>query len=74
VLTSPAKTFVDIRILKPVHPGEDTLPNDGGHLERLDWAFAGKSSSRVVPDPYTVMFPNRFPFYYPSPRTLLSSL
>jgi hypothetical protein len=56
VLTSPAKTFLDIRILKPALAGEDPLPNDGGHPERLEWAFSGKSTSHVIPDPYTVRF------------------
>jgi hypothetical protein len=66
VLTSPAKTFVDVRILKPVRAGEVGLPNDGGHWERLDWAFAGKSSSRVIPDPYTVCLPYLvLPYYIP---------
>jgi len=56
VLTSPAKTFVDVRVLKPVGKGEDgsELPNEGGPRERLEWAFAGLSGSVVVEDPFTV--------------------
>lgn len=48
VLTSPSKSFVDLRIFKPIAPADAPLPNDGGHRERLDWAFAGKSSSTKV--------------------------
>ncbi|KAK1815133.1 hypothetical protein LTR12_010472 [Friedmanniomyces endolithicus] len=44
VLTSAKNHFVDIRILKPTYPEtpkeENVLP-----LSRLDWAFAGTSSS-----------------------------
>jgi hypothetical protein len=56
VLTSPAKTFVDVRVLKPVRKGEGTegLPNEGGPKERLEWAFAGASRSEVVEDPFSV--------------------
>jgi hypothetical protein len=47
VLTSPLGTFVDLRILLPVNTNttEPLLPNTGGPLSRLEWAFGGKSSS-----------------------------
>lgn len=55
VLTSPANSFVDIRLLLPApHPVANTsqplpqpplLPNTGGPFDRLDWAFAGASES-----------------------------
>ncbi|KAL1799829.1 hypothetical protein ACET3X_000171 [Alternaria dauci] len=43
VLTSPNRTFVDIRIYKSF---KSTEPNPNqGHAQKLDWAFAGTSSS-----------------------------
>jgi hypothetical protein len=47
VLTSPRGTFVDLRILLPLDPKttEPLLPNTGGPLSRLDWAFGGESTS-----------------------------
>jgi hypothetical protein len=50
VLTSPAGTFVDIRIHKPQTPEEPALPNTGGPPTRLSWAFAGRSTSRPAPE------------------------
>ena len=44
MLTSPLKTFVDIRYLKPIQAGESALPNQGEE-GRLEWGFAGTSSS-----------------------------
>ncbi|KAH0542852.1 hypothetical protein FGG08_002807 [Glutinoglossum americanum] len=41
VLTSRNQHFVDLRIFKPLVPGEPDLPNEGGPLRRLDWAFSG---------------------------------
>lgn len=41
VLTSPARRFVDVRILRGPGPGEG----------RLDWAFAGTSSSQPAQEP-----------------------
>ncbi|CAN9081838.1 unnamed protein product [Alternaria sp. RS040] len=43
VLTSPNHTFVDIRIYKSFKTTEPN-PNQG-HSQKLDWAFAGTSSS-----------------------------
>lgn len=48
VLTSSSKSFVDIRILRPLTPHEPELPNNGGPRARLDWAFAGTASSVPV--------------------------
>lgn len=47
VLTSPGKTFVDLRYLKPVEAGESALPN-AGETARLEWGFAGTSESTRV--------------------------
>ncbi|KAF3048783.1 hypothetical protein E8E11_009287 [Didymella keratinophila] len=47
VLTSPGKTFVDLRYLRPVKAGETALPN-AGETKRLEWGFAGKSESEPV--------------------------
>jgi hypothetical protein len=57
VLTSPARIFVDVRVLKPVKKGEELehgLPNVGGPKERLEWAFAGTSGSVEIEDPFGV--------------------
>ena len=49
VLTSPSRHFVDVRILAPTGPREG-----GGDLDRrLDWAFAGTSTSRPGQEPGT---------------------
>ncbi|KZM21984.1 uncharacterized protein EKO05_0005045 [Ascochyta rabiei] len=48
VLTTPGRWFIDIRYLKPQHPQESALPNRG-ETARLEWAFAGRSSSTVSP-------------------------
>ena len=48
VLTSPGKTFVDLRYLQPTKQNETTLPN-AGETERLEWGFAGSSSSSPAP-------------------------
>lgn len=48
VLTSPRKTFVDLRYLKPIDPASPPLPNHGS-TSRLEWGFAGTSSSVPVP-------------------------
>ncbi|CAI6340378.1 unnamed protein product [Periconia digitata] len=53
VLTSINKTFVDLRIFRPIRQGDPPLPNTGGPLERLEWAFSGTSTSVATPDPYT---------------------
>ncbi|KAF2633874.1 hypothetical protein BU25DRAFT_465096 [Macroventuria anomochaeta] len=47
VLTSPRKTFVDLRYRKPVATNESPLPNHG-ERERLEWGFAGTSSSSLA--------------------------
>jgi hypothetical protein len=47
VLTSPRGTFVDLRLNKP-ELNEPALPNQGGPMERLNAAFAGKSTSQPV--------------------------
>ena len=47
VLTSPGKTFVDLRYLRPVKDGETELPN-AGESGRLEWGFAGRSESTPV--------------------------
>ncbi|KAH0559921.1 hypothetical protein GP486_003559 [Trichoglossum hirsutum] len=41
VLTSHRQHFVDLRIFKPLGPGEPELPNEGGPFTRLEWAFSG---------------------------------
>ncbi|KAJ4378176.1 hypothetical protein N0V83_001010 [Neocucurbitaria cava] len=54
VLTSPNRTFVDIRFFKPFAPAHSTpLPNQGGERERLEWAFAGTSASHAITLPET---------------------
>ncbi|PVI06133.1 hypothetical protein DM02DRAFT_650042 [Periconia macrospinosa] len=53
VLTSIKKTFVDIRIFRPIQPSDPEFPNTGGPLSRLDWAFSGTSSSVPIADPYS---------------------
>ncbi|KAF1942781.1 hypothetical protein EJ02DRAFT_375208 [Clathrospora elynae] len=54
VLTSPNKTFVDIRLYKPFDVGAAAhpLPNQA-EPQRLEWAFSGTSSSR----PTTITLP-----------------
>lgn len=47
VLTSPSLTFVDLRYLNPLSTSQPADPNPGD-LGRLDWGFAGESSSRVA--------------------------
>ncbi|CAE7216552.1 hypothetical protein PTNB85_06651 [Pyrenophora teres f. teres] len=49
VLTSPKRTFVDIRIYKPFTMSNalKPLPNVG-EPQRLEWAFGGTSSSRPI--------------------------
>lgn len=47
VLTSPGKTFVDLRYLRPVKAGEAVLPNTG-ESGRLEWGFAGVAESTRV--------------------------
>ncbi|KAF2009770.1 hypothetical protein BU24DRAFT_428641 [Aaosphaeria arxii CBS 175.79] len=49
VLTSPSSTFVDLRILKPLQDGDHLLPNQGGPMHRVEWAFAGTSTSATIP-------------------------
>ncbi|KAF1829610.1 hypothetical protein BDW02DRAFT_509584 [Decorospora gaudefroyi] len=48
VLTSPNRTFIDVRVYKPFNITPGLLPNQG-EVQRLDWAFAGTSSSVPVP-------------------------
>lgn len=48
VLTSPASTFVDLRILKPLSTNAPALPNTGGPAGRVEWAFAGTSFSHSI--------------------------
>ncbi|KAG9192816.1 hypothetical protein G6011_11550 [Alternaria panax] len=50
VLTSPNRTFVDIRIYKSFKQTDD--PNQGDP-KKLDWAFAGTSSSEPITLPTT---------------------
>ncbi|GME25565.1 uncharacterized protein LTHEOB_5372 [Neofusicoccum parvum] len=48
VLTTPAATFLDTRLTLPTAttpPAAAPLPNAGGPLARLDWAFSGSSES-----------------------------
>lgn len=54
VLTSPKRTFVDIRIYKPLSTSDmhSPLPNRG-EPHRLEWAFAGLSSSQPITLPPT---------------------
>ncbi|KAI8937314.1 hypothetical protein NX059_006521 [Plenodomus lindquistii] len=54
VLTTPNNTFVDLRLLKPIHPSPTgtttpttTLPNKS-EPGRLEWGFAGHSASKKV--------------------------
>lgn len=48
VLTSPNNTFVDIRLYKPMHPSSNApLPNRS-EPGRLEWAFAGTSTSSSI--------------------------
>ncbi|KKY37147.1 hypothetical protein UCDDA912_g02787 [Diaporthe ampelina] len=54
VLTSPGRRFVDVRVLTAASPGMG-LDTELGHetfgsltTDRLDWAFAGESSSSKV--------------------------
>ncbi|KAF1842209.1 uncharacterized protein K460DRAFT_370193 [Cucurbitaria berberidis CBS 394.84] len=48
VLTSPNRTFVDIRFYKPSNADvSTTLPNEG-ERKRLEWAFAGTSESQPI--------------------------
>lgn len=51
VLTSPCNTFIDVRLYKPMRPGESALPNKG-ERERLEWAFAGSGTSVPIADPH----------------------
>ncbi|KAF1959679.1 hypothetical protein CC80DRAFT_545124 [Byssothecium circinans] len=57
VLTSTGKTFVDIRIFRPLRPGDPILPTDGGPRERLEWAFSGKAFAQEIPDPFLISRP-----------------
>ncbi|KAI9766429.1 MAG: hypothetical protein M1840_006536 [Geoglossum simile] len=50
VLTSRNLHFVDLRILKPLNPGEPDLPNEGGPCSRLEWAFSGVAKYTELPD------------------------
>jgi hypothetical protein len=52
VLTSPRKTFVDLRFFKPRDAGESELPNRGDERDRLEWGFAGSSASKPIADPH----------------------
>ncbi|KAL1640774.1 hypothetical protein SLS58_006596 [Diplodia intermedia] len=48
VLTAPSNTFVDTRLLLPTPftpTAELPLPNAGGPLNRLEWAFSGVSET-----------------------------
>lgn len=48
VLSAPSNTFLDVRLLLPTPqtpPSELPLPNTGGPLNRLDWAFSGVSET-----------------------------
>ncbi|KAF9697218.1 hypothetical protein EKO04_004681 [Ascochyta lentis] len=50
VLTSPGRSFVDLRYLKPQHAGDSDLPN-AGETVRLEWGFAGHSSTTTSSSP-----------------------
>ncbi|KAF1365459.1 hypothetical protein EJ07DRAFT_161501 [Lizonia empirigonia] len=50
VLTSPLRTFVDLRYTLPLTP-TSPLPN-AGDPSRLDWGFAGTSSTTPAPKPH----------------------
>ncbi|OJD28787.1 sodium nucleoside cotransporter [Diplodia corticola] len=48
VLTAPSNTFLDTRLLLPTPftpTAERPLPNTGGPLDRLEWAFSGVSET-----------------------------
>lgn len=51
VLTSPAATFVDVRLFKPLYPGDVGLLPNRGESHRLEWAFAGRSTSAPIEIP-----------------------
>ncbi|KAF2819017.1 hypothetical protein CC86DRAFT_149914 [Ophiobolus disseminans] len=53
VLTSPLKTFVDLRFFKPTSAHETPLPNapHSDDRKRLEWGFAGSSASKPIDDP-----------------------
>ncbi|OCK85794.1 hypothetical protein K432DRAFT_227934 [Lepidopterella palustris CBS 459.81] len=51
VLTSSTSKFIDIRIFKPTNLSEPELPNEGGPMTRLEWAFAGNSRTFTIPNP-----------------------
>lgn len=54
VLTSPKRTFVDIRIYKPLTASDMHIPlPNRGEPHRLEWAFAGTSSSHPITLPPT---------------------
>ncbi|KAK5017601.1 hypothetical protein LTR16_002717 [Cryomyces antarcticus] len=46
VLTTGQSRYIDIRIFRS-REGEPDLPNEGGPLDRLEWAFAGVSHSEL---------------------------
>ena len=50
VLTSPLRTFVDIRVYKPFDTSSPQNANPGSS-QRLEWAFAGTSTSVPIPVP-----------------------
>jgi hypothetical protein len=52
VLTSPHGTFVDVRLFKSAQSGQSAPPNEG-ERSRLEWAFAGISTSRPTVDQHT---------------------
>ncbi|KAF2791543.1 hypothetical protein K505DRAFT_309353 [Melanomma pulvis-pyrius CBS 109.77] len=47
VLSSSTSTFLDIRILKPILPEDEPMPQNGP-ARRLEWAFGGKSSNSKI--------------------------
>lgn len=60
VLTSPLRTFVDLRYTLPLSP--TTAPPNAGDPSRLDWGFAGTSSTTPAPTPH----PRYGPFVHAS--------
>ncbi|OAL49742.1 hypothetical protein IQ07DRAFT_511672 [Pyrenochaeta sp. DS3sAY3a] len=51
VLTTPLRTFVDVRVFKPLSRDDPAALPNHGQPDRLDWAFAGFSTSKCVVSP-----------------------
>ncbi|KAB5528047.1 hypothetical protein GE09DRAFT_1253726 [Coniochaeta sp. 2T2.1] len=66
VLTSPGKHFVDIRLLLPIDPSGILTP------DRLDWAFAGTSTTNPLPVSLPILTPQPQPQPDTTPRLVAS--